>query len=171
MLTARTIARKSHVIPFDIVVLASDQRHVRRKVLTLQHGNEVLVDLAIAVSLNHGDRLVLDDGRHIEVIAGEERLIEARAARGEAIATLAWHIGNRHLPAQIEAERILIGFDHVIRDMLVGLGAEVREVVEPFHPVRGAYSHATPGHHHGHSHDHSHGHVNAHDYSHSHGKR
>ena len=78
------------------------------------------------------------------------------------LAELAWHIGNRHLAAAIEADRILILRDHVIKAMLEGLGATVTDVVEPFTPVRGAYSgHGrtimaiTHGHDH---HDHEHGH-------------
>ena len=103
--------------------------------------------------LGHGDRLVLEDGRHVEVIAAEEALLEVRARDGEALMALAWHIGNRHLPAQIEWERILIEHDHVIKDMLLGLGASVKEVSEPFQPVRGAYHGHSHGHHH-HGHDH-----------------
>ena len=113
----------------------------------MQHGDQVLVDLAAPVIIGHGDRLVLEDGRHAEVIAAEEDLMEAcRAIRYISI-ELAWHIGNRHLPAQIEATRVLVAKDHVIRDMLAGLGATVREVREPFQPVHGAY------HGQGHAHD------------------
>ena len=170
MLRVSTIAsgqEPNDIIPFDIVVLTSDERHVRRKVLTLQHGDAVLVDLAETVMLAHGDRLVLDDGRHAEVIAGEEDLLEARARDGLHLIELAWHLGNRHLPAQIETDRILIGRDHVIRDMLIGLGADVRDVSEPFQPVRGAY-HKTGGAGPGHTHHHGHGHNHGHSHSHSH---
>jgi urease accessory protein len=139
--------------PFDIVVLAHDERHLRRKVLPLQHGERVLVDLPEPVMLGSGDRLVLEDGRHVEVTAGDEELYEVRARDRLHLAELCWHIGNRHLAAQIEQDRLLILRDHVIRAMLEGLGATVADVTEPFQPVRGAYS----GHSHGHGHDH-HGH-------------
>ena len=73
---------------------------------------------------------------------------------GLHLAELAWHIGNRHLAAAIEAKRILILRDHVIKAMLEGLGATVTDTVEPFIPMTGAYSgHAA---HHGHEHGHSH---------------
>ena len=62
------------------------------------------------------------------------------AAIAVHLAELAWHIGNRHLAAAIEAERILILRDHVIKAMLEGLGAAVSDVVEPFNPLGGAYS-------------------------------
>lgn len=138
MLRAATIA-PSGTIPFDIVVLGHEERHLRRRVLTLQHGDEVLVDLANAVVLAHGDRLVLDDGRHVEVIAAEEDLLEVRARDARMLLEIAWHLGNRHTPAQIEADRIVVARDHVLAEMLTGLGAVVRKIREPFEPVRGAY--------------------------------
>jgi urease accessory protein len=136
-------------LPFDLAVLTSEQRHLRRKAIELVHGGKVLVDLPEAAVLDHQDVLVIDDGRHVEIIAAEE----------EQLAELAWHIGNRHLAAQIEERRILILPDPVIRTMLEGLGATVADTVEIFSPVRGAYSGGSHGH--GHHHDHSHdpGHV------------
>jgi urease accessory protein len=126
-------------VPFDIVVLDADARHIRRKRITLQHGDEVLVDFEKAVKLEHGDRLVLEDGRVAEVIAAEEDLMEVRARDQAHLVQLAWHIGNRHLPAQIEEARILVRRDKVIRHMLETLGAEVSDVSEPFAPEHGAY--------------------------------
>ncbi len=147
----------SRPLPFDLAVLAHDERHLRRRVLALSHGEKILVDLADPVSLDHGDVLVLDDGRRAEIIAAEEEVYDIRATSPVHLSELAWHIGNRHLAAQIEADRILILRDHVIKDMLEGLGATVTLVTEPFQPVRGAYSGHAHGHDHGHSHDHAHG--------------
>ena len=142
------------VIPFDVAVLAHDERHLRRRVIELIHGDRVLVDLPEPTAFGHGDRLVLDDGRHAEIIAAEEEVYDIRARDALHLAELCWHIGNRHLAAQIEEHRILILRDHVIKAMLEGLGATVAEVSEPFVPVRGAYS----GHGHSHDHDHHHHH-------------
>jgi urease accessory protein len=139
MLVARRVSRASEPIPFDLVVLTHAERHLRRRVITLQHGDDVLVDLARPTVLMQGDRLVLEDGRHAEIIAAEEDLMEVRAGPRVSLAEIAWHIGNRHLHAQIEPGRILIERDHVARDMLRGLGAFVRNISEPFEPVRGAY--------------------------------
>lgn len=125
--------------PFDIVVLDADARHVRRKRITLQHGDDVFVDFEKAVKLEHGDLLVLEDGRVAEVIAAEEDLMDVRARNNAHLLQLAWHIGNRHLAAQIEDTRILIRRDRVIRQMLETLGATVSDVSEPFHPEHGAY--------------------------------
>lgn len=130
--------------PFDIVVLDADERHLRRKLITLQHGDEVMVLFERTVKLEHGDRLVLDDGRTAEVIAAEEDLLEVRATNPEHLLRLAWHVGNRHLAAQIEAERLLIRRDDVIARMLEALGASISVVREPFAPEGGAYH----GHHH-----------------------
>lgn len=134
--------------PFDRAVLAQDERHVRRKAIPLSGGDKVLVDFPEAVVLGDGDMLILEDGRHVEIRAAEEELHDIRGRDAVHLAELAWHIGNRHLAAQIEAQRILILRDHVIRHMLEGLGANVTDAREPFQPLRGAYS---GGHAHGHS--------------------
>jgi urease accessory protein len=162
------------LVPFDIAVLTQDERHLRRKVITLVHGDRVLVDFAEPLVLEDRDVLVLDDGRHAEILAADEELLEVRGCDAMHLAGLAWHIGNRHLAAAIEAERILILRDHVIRSMLEGLGAAVRDVVEPFSPLGGAYSgeggghgHSAHGHNHGH-HEHG-GHDDGHAHSHAHG--
>lgn len=136
-------------LPIDVVVLSHDQRHIRRKLLHMQHDDVVMLDLKAPVLLAHGDLILTETGETIEVIAAEELLYEVTPKDGLHLVELAWHLGNRHLPAQIEAVRILILRDHVIRDMLAGLGASVREISEPFHPLRGAY-HGHGHHHHGH---------------------
>ena len=132
-------------------VLAHDQRAVRRKLITLDSGVDVLVDLAQTTALETGDALALEDGRFAEIVAAKEPLYAITGQSSLHLSQLCWHIGNRHLPCQIEArhgvpERILIGRDHVIRDMLEGLGAQVSEISAPFSPLRGAYG--GHGHHH-----------------------
>ncbi len=156
-------AEADRPVPFDVAVLAHDERHLRRRVIPLAHGDKLLVDLPEPVSLDNGDQLVLDDGRRAEIIAAEEEVYEIRAKNPVHLAELAWHIGNRHLAAQIEADRILILRDHVIKAMLEGLGATVADILEPFQPVRGAYSGHSHGHDHGHAHhDHGHGERDSH---------
>ncbi|MCR4266523.1 urease accessory protein UreE [Nitratireductor sp. ZSWI3] len=143
--------------PFDSVTLAHDERHLRRKLLTLAGGDEVLVDFPAAVALADGDALVLEDGRLVEIRAAHEPLYTVTGRNRLHLARLCWHLGNRHLPAEIREDTILIGRDHVIRDMLAGLGATVREVTAPFSPERGAYHGHGHGHDHGHHHHHEHG--------------
>jgi len=125
--------------PFDRLTLTHDQRRVRRKLLSLPKGEEVMVDFPDAVTLEHFGGLLLEDGRIVEIVAAPEPLYEITGRSGEHLSQLAWHIGNRHISAQIEKKRILLPRDHVARTMLIGLGAEVREIVEPFSPERGAY--------------------------------
>ena len=150
----------------DHVSLTYDARLLRRKRLLTEAGREILVDLAETVSLNDGDRLVLEDGGRVGVRAAPEELLEITGD----LPRLAWHIGNRHTPCRVEAGRLLIQRDHVLRAMLEQLGAGVREVVEVFTPEGGAYGHGrTFGHSHGHEHGHGHDHGHGHHHSHDHG--
>jgi urease accessory protein len=124
--------------PFAQLVLTSDQRRLRRKVLSVK-GEEVMVDFPEAVTLDHYGGLLLEDGRVVEIVAAPEPLLEINPKGAEHLAQIAWHIGNRHMAAQIEKKRILVPRDHVAKAMLQGLGAEVRDVTEPFIPMQGAY--------------------------------
>ena len=167
MIRATDIIRADHVIdavPAAHVVLERDERHLRRKAITLDTGEKVLADFPEPVVLEHGDRLVLEDGREIEIRAASEALYEITGRSPLHIAEFAWHIGNRHLAAQIETDRIFILRDHVIKAMLEGLGATVSEVTAIFSPLRGAYS---GGHSH-HVHDHGHTANHHHDDHHHH---
>lgn len=124
--------------PHAHVTLTYDDRFLRRKVLVTEQSERFLVDLPHTTSLNHGDAFELTDGRMVEVIAADEALLEIT---GTDLTRIAWHIGNRHTPCQIEPTRLLIQRDHVIRDMLEKLGADVREITGPFTPEGGAYGH------------------------------
>jgi urease accessory protein len=139
----------------DTVTLLFDDRYRRRLRMLGDGGLDFLLDLAEPVVLRSGDGLRLEEGGYVEVKAAEEELVEIRARDPAAFARLAWHLGNRHLPAEIGADRILIRDDHVIVDMLKGLGAEVRAVKAPFDPEGGAYGQHNHdlGHPHGHVHD------------------
>jgi len=170
----------------DTVVLDYDDRHRRRMAMTGTRGLEFLLDLEEAFALRGGDALVLEDGRLVEVVAAPEPLIEIRGADPHHLVRIAWHLGNRHLPTQIVGRGLRIRRDHVIEDMVKGLGARVIEIEAPFDPEGGAYAggghdHAAHGHAHrdhshdhghvhdehcGHDHDHHHGHSHAHDHKH-----
>lgn len=158
------IADPGDAAPVDHVALGYEARLLRRKRLQTEGGNSFLVNLSETVSLNGGEAFVLSDGRLIGVIAAPDDLLEVR---GADLMRMAWHIGNRHAPCQIEADRLLIQRDRVMADMLRQLGAELREVSEPFTPEGGAYGHGrTMGHSHGHEHGAAH-HVHHHS-SHTH---
>ncbi|UWR21362.1 urease accessory protein UreE [Sulfitobacter sp. S190] len=151
----------------DSCTLGYDDRFLRRKVLTTDQGKQLLVDLPQTTSLGHGDGLALAQGGVIAVRAADEPLLEVS---GPDLVRLAWHIGNRHTPCQIEADRLLIQSDPVIGHMLEHLGARIRAVTEPFTPEGGAYGHGrTHSHSHGHTaheHTHDHPHGQGHDHSH-----
>ena len=140
------------------VTLDWDGRHRRRIALRSDQGEEFLLDLPSAARLAQADGLELDDGRVIRVIAADEPVLEIRAGR-TSLARLAYHLGNRHLPAEIGAECLVIRADPVIADMVRGLGGDARTANRPFTPEAGAYDGpqgAEPRHYHGHHHDHDH---------------
>ena len=126
-------------IAIDRVVLDAGERYRRRIVLTGERGTTFLLDLPQATALKDGDGLVLDDGAIVRVAARPEPLTEIAAASAHDLARLAWHIGNRHTDVQIVGGRLRIRRDHVLEDMLRGLGAKLTPVEAPFDPEAGAY--------------------------------
>jgi len=141
--TAREVTHSHH--GDDRVTLTYDARFLRRKVLTTEAGIQFLVDLAQTSSVGQGDAFVLSNGQLVEVVPASEALLEVTGD----LPRLAWHIGNRHTPCQVEPDRLLIQRDHVMRDMLNTLGATLRDIEAPFTPQGGAYGHGRT---HGHSH-------------------
>lgn len=165
MQLATKVIRKSEVgaqSMVDSITLDRASRYRRRIAMTTDGGQSILLDLAEATYLADGDALVLENGDLIRVVAAEEPLLEIHAHDAHALARIAWHIGNRHTPAEITADAIYIQPDHVLQAMVIGLGAHVHEVVRPFEPEGGAYGGKGPlhsgHHHHGHDHHHEHGH-------------
>jgi urease accessory protein len=140
----------------DAIVLDAHERHRRRVVLTGERGTRFLLDLPQAIALRDGDGLLLDDGTLVKVVGRPEPLVEISAANAHELARLAWHIGNRHIDVQIAGDRLRIRRDHVIEDMLRGLGARLTAVEAAFDPEHGAYDHNHHGHDHGHGHHHDH---------------
>jgi urease accessory protein len=168
MPTARTVrpAGSWTGAPADSVVLDHDDRYRRRLAMTGVRGLAFLLDLTEAVMLRAGDGLALEDGRIVEVVAAPEPLAEIRCKDAIALARVAWHLGNRHLPVELTRRALRIRRDHVIEDMARGLGAEIVAIEAPFNPEGGAYAVPAQGHGaHGHAHDHSHDH---HDHDHAH---
>jgi len=134
----------------DRVVLDADERQRRRGTLTGENGTRFLLDLPHATMLRDGDGLVLEGGAIVSVAGRSEPLLEIAAANPHQLARLAWHLGNRHTDVQIAGEVLRIRRDHVLADMLKGLGAAVTEIEAPFDPESGAYG--------GHGHSHGQGH-------------
>ena len=121
---------------FDEISLSYEERFIRRKKLTTNNGTEFLVNLEETVSVNENHFFQLENGNLIKVISKEENLIEVT---GDNLKQIIWHIGNRHLPCQIEENRILIQDDAVILDMILKLNGNVKKIIEKFKPEGGAY--------------------------------
>jgi len=151
------------------VTLTYDGRHRRRLRLKTEGGMDFLLDLDRAALLRDGDGLLLEDGGWIAVGAAPEDVIDVRGATPRATARLAWHLGNRHLPVQIlDDGAIRFRYDHVIEEMVIGLGGSVERKGAPFTPEGGAYEGGTHGHGHHHHDDDDHGHDHSHDHHHHH---
>ena len=179
MLRATTVVRRADLgnrITIDSVTLDREARYRRRIAMESDRGHKFLLDLPEATYLAHGDALALSNGALLKVQAAPEELMEIHAHDAPALARIAWHIGNRHTPAEITGQAIYIKPDHVLAEMVEGLGAHVHRVTRPFEPEGGAYGSKGPlqkGHHHHAGHDHSHHHHGAsghsHDHDHDHG--
>ena len=120
----------------DHISLSYDERFLRRKKLTSHNGIEFLVDLKNTISLKKDDMFKLDSGLLINVRYKIEELLEIK---GNNLMHLIWHIGNRHIPCQIEENRILIQNDKVIEEMILRLHGQTKVVLEAFDPEGGAY--------------------------------
>ena len=127
------------------LILSFDSRCKSRLRTRLESGEEIGLFLERGTVLRGGDRLVAKDGRIIAVIAGDEELTEACCDDPRLLACAAYHLGNRHVAVQIGDGWLRFAFDHVLADMVAGLGLGVTRIVAPFEPEAGAYS----GHSHG----------------------
>ena len=144
---AQILHRKGHWIgPATTCELDYTGRFLRRKRLTMTSGELFIVDLSQTTSLDDGDALELDSGVLVQITAGVEELYKIS---GPDLVRLAWHVGNRHTPCQINSDHLLIQADPVIGHMLEHLGAVVEPLSAPFTPEGGAYGHGRT-----HSHDH-----------------
>ena len=118
----------------DRIVLEAGERNRRRIVLTGERGAELLLDFAKPVALRDGDGLALDDGTLVLVAGAPEALVEISTTSALDTVRLAWHLGNRHTEVQIAGGRLRIRRDHVLEDMLRGLGARLSPLEAPFDP-------------------------------------
>ncbi|MDB5598315.1 MAG: UreE urease accessory protein [Xanthobacteraceae bacterium] len=161
----------------DTVILNAEQRRMARGALVGVKGTPIELDLPATPRLRTDDALLLDDGRLVEVVAAAEPLLEARAVDLPALARLAWHLGDRHIAAEIRGRAIRVRREPATEALLTALGAKPVVIEAPFEPEGGAYDGHTAAHdhdhghhdhdHHGHDHhDHGHSHDHAHDHAH-----
>ena len=120
----------------DEISLSYEERFIRRKKLIANNGTEFLVNLEETVSVDEHHFFELENGNLIKILSKEENLIEIT---GDKLKQIIWHIGNSHLPCQIEENRILIQDDAVILEMVLKLQGNVKKVFEKFKPEGGAY--------------------------------
>jgi urease accessory protein len=171
-----------------VLELPFELRERSRFRATLLGGEEIGVDLPVGTLIRHADRLLLSDGRVVAVEAAPEALLEVHAHDAPALARIAYHIGNRHVPLQVGNGFLRLLPDHVLQAMIEGLGGHVNRVSAGFQPESGAYGHSHVHHQHddqghggrihifdarhaGHDHGHAqgHGHDHSHDCDHGHG--
>jgi urease accessory protein len=163
-----TAGHRHHRPVVDTVILDYAQRSAQKITVTGGKGGSIEIDLPRPQRLRTDDLLVLDDGTLVEVVAAPEPLVEARAVDVAGLSRLAWHLGDRHVAAQLLPNRIRVRRDPAIEALLAQLGAKVAVIDAPFEPEGGAYAaaqgHDDHGHdehdhdHHGHSHGHHHDH-------------
>ena len=130
----------------DTVTLAYLDRHRRRIRLVADTGAAFLLDLPRAQHFAHDDGLELDTGGYLRVCAAAEPVLEIEADDRASLLRIAWHLGNRHLPLQVVGDRLRVREDHVIAEMVSGLGGRISRHEAPFDPEFGAYAGAS--HHH-----------------------
>ena len=121
------------------VTLDFDRRYRRRLRFLADQGTEILLDLPEAIHIRDGDALLLEDGSLVVVHAAAEQLLEISAPSPDLLIRLAWHLGNRHLSAQFLPGALRILNDHVIAEMVRGLGGTATPITAPFDPEPGAY--------------------------------
>lgn len=133
------------------VQLDHNDRHRRRMLLKTLGGESILLDLPSTVHLRGGEGLLLEDGAIVAIDALPEKLLDIAAPDQATLIRIAWHLGNRHLPTELREGTLRIREDHVLEDMVRGLGGTVTHIEASFDPESGAYA----GHprHHDHSDD------------------
>ena len=125
--------------------LTFEARCKSRLLLTLDNGETAALVLERGRLLRNGEHVRVEDGRDVQIIAAEESLLEGISAEPLMIAKAAYHLGNRHVAVQLLPDRVRFLHDHVLGDMVKGLGLQVQAVTAAFDPEGGAY-----GHHHAH---------------------
>ena len=121
------------VLPFEL-------RQKSRLRTTVASGEEVGLFLDRGSVLRDGDLLQAEDGRVVRVVARPEPVFDITCADDQALTRVAYHLGNRHVPLQVGAGWLRIADDHVLRQMVEGLGGSVTPKQAPFEPEAGAYA-------------------------------
>ena len=149
-----------------------DVRQKSRFDATDSAGRQVGVFLPRGTVVRGGDVLVAEDGSLIVVKAAPQAVLVVRHCSEHGapsdLLRAAYHLGNRHVPAELTPDRLKLEPDHVLADMLRRMHLIVTEETAPFDPEGGAYGGGAHGHGHGHGHEHGHGHGHGHEHAHGH---
>ena len=142
------------------LTLPIEQRVRSRLRAKLDDGRDAGLFLPRGTLLRGGDLLSSQDGIVIEIISAAETVSTIYSTDATLLARAAYHLGNRHIPLQVENGWLRYQHDHVLDDMLKQMGLDVKVEQAAFEPEAGAYQQAANGHHHSHSHSHEHEHHN-----------
>ena len=138
--------------PDTTVTLPRDQREKSRLKVMLDDGREAGLFFEKGVSFQDGDLIISDDNSVlVEIKAADETVSSVYCDDPLQLARACYHLGNRHIPLQIDEGMLRYQHDHVLDDMVRGFGLDVKTEQAPFEPESGAYS-GGGHHHHGHSH-------------------
>ncbi|MDP3332357.1 MAG: urease accessory protein UreE [Methylotenera sp.] len=130
----------------DQLVLPFDLRQKSRLRVTLTSGLEAALLLDRGTIMRGGDLLEAEDGRVVEIVAAPQAVTDVTAKTSQSLMCAAYHLGNRHVPLQVGDGWLRLEQDHVLNEMLVGLGMTTISQNAPFEPEAGAYG---GGHRHG----------------------
>jgi urease accessory protein len=125
--------------PSDTLTLPYDLRQKSRLRATSDGGTEVGLFLPRGTVLHEGDLLRAEDGRVVRVVAAPEPVSVVRTDDALLFARACYHLGNRHVALQIASGELRYPCDHVLDDLVRGLGLSVDHALAPFEPEHGAY--------------------------------
>lgn len=169
MLEAFKYFKNDNAETADSVTLTYEERKKSRHRTKTKAGKELGWFIERGHVLEDREVLECTDGTLIRVIAAEESVSEVTSDDARALMRAAYHLGNRHMPLQVGEGFLRYQHDHVLDEMVVGLGLKVDHAHAPFHPENGAYSHSAENGSHEHSHSytspdgrHSHSHSHSH---------
>jgi urease accessory protein len=155
------------------ITLDWDVRQKSRFESTDSAGRQVGIFLQRGQVVRGGDVLVGEDGSLLKVLAAPQAVLRISHCTTHGtpfdLTRAAYHLGNRHVPIELQADHLKIEPDHVLADMLRSMHLIVNEVSESFEPENGAYGEHGGGHHHGHGHGDAHGHDHHAHHDHGHG--
>ena len=123
-----------------VVELTFDTRQKSRFRATLSNGHDIGADLPRTGILRHGSYISTQEGDVLRVDAKAEKLMKVEAPSSFDLLKAAYHLGNRHVPLMLTPTALYFEPDHVLAEMIVGLGLTVDETMHPFEPESGAYA-------------------------------